>query len=303
VGAGGALIVVALIVFQLGSVFGLSTAISTVITGVIVIGFGWYVRSMGQPLFIFLLLLMIPLATTELGTDSWITDLMAPEMESIGLQAGWILIYTSAIMVALRFLAGSIIHRISPLGLLAVSSAIAAVGLTLMSVSSGRMILLAATVYGLGKAFFWPTMLGVVSDRFPKGGALTLNITGGVGMISAGVVGAVILGFIQDKAVDKGIAQYDSQHQTAIHTAYMTEDKKSLFGDYKAFDYNKIAEASNSEKETIQRVQNESKKEALRTIAIFPVVMLVSYLLLMFYFKMKGGYKVVLLPERNKEAV
>ena len=82
-------------------------------------------------------------------------------------------------------------------------------GYILLSRSTGVMILLAATIYGLGKTFFWPTMLGVVAERFPKGGALTLNITGGMGMIAAGVIGAGVLGFIQDKSVDSKIAEYD----------------------------------------------------------------------------------------------
>ena len=146
---------------------------------------------------------MIPLATTELGTDSWITDLMTPAMNQLGLQAGWVLVYTSAIMFVLRFFAGPIVHKVSPLGLLAICSGIAAVGLYMLSLSTGAMILVAATIYGLGKTFFWPTMLGVVAERFPKGGALTLNITGGLGMIAAGVIGAGILGFIQDKSVER----------------------------------------------------------------------------------------------------
>lgn len=195
VGVGGMLVVTTLVVFQIGSIFQWASMTNVIITISIVLVFGYYVRSFGQPIFVLLILLMIPLATTELGTDSWISDLMAPEMKQIGLQAGWILIYTSAIMAFLRLFAGSIVHKISPLGLLSVSSAIACVGLLLLSVSSGITVLLAATLFALGKTFFWPTMLGVVSERFPKGGALTLNITGGVGMIAAGVIGTVILGF------------------------------------------------------------------------------------------------------------
>ena len=104
----------------------------------------------------------IPLATTELGTDSWITELMTPEMATIGIDAGWILVYTSFIMMILRFFAGPIVHKFSPLGLLAVSSIIAAIGLVFLSKATGLTIIAAATLYGLGKTFFWPTMLGVV---------------------------------------------------------------------------------------------------------------------------------------------
>jgi MFS family permease len=300
VGAGGALIIVALIVFQLGAVFAWPTAANIVITLLITAGFGYYTRSFGQPLFIILLLIMIPLATTELGTDSWITDLMTPEMNKIGFQAGWVLIYTSAIMFALRFFAGPISHRFSSPGLLAICSAIAAVGLYVMSFSAGSLILIAATIYGLGKSFFWPTMLGMVSERFPKGGALTLNITGGLGMIAAGVIGAGILGFIQDKSVDQKITTYDRTHQTAIHNTYVTEQKTSLFGDYKALDQTKLATASANEQLTVTTIRDGAKKEALRYIVIFPLIMLASYLLLILYFKSKGGYKAIALNQTEE---
>ncbi|MEO5999443.1 MAG: MFS transporter [Chitinophagaceae bacterium] len=298
VGAAGALLISGLIVFQLGSVFGWPLAVNITLTAILTILFGMYTRSFGQPLFIILLLIMIPLATTELGTDSWITDLMTPEMSKIGLQAGWVLVYTSFIMFVLRFFAGSIVHKISPLGLLAVCSGIAALGLYTLSISSGIMILLAATIYGIGKTFFWPTMLGLVAERFPKGGALTLNITGGLGMIAAGVIGAGILGFIQDKSIDNKIAAYDASNNTAIHSTFVTEKKTSLFGDYSGLDQNKLATAKPDEQALVSTIRDTAKKEALRYIVIFPLIMLVSYLLLMAYFKSKGGYKVVDLKER-----
>lgn len=300
VGVGGALVVTTLIVFQIGSIFEWSLAVNIILTLAIVSIYGYYVRSFGQPVFILLLLLMIPLATTELGTDSWIADLMSPEMNSLGLQAGWILVYTSAIMAVLRFFAGSIIHRISPLGLLAVSSAVACIGLLLLSSTTGIMLFVAATVFGLGKTFFWPTMLGVVAERFPKGGALTLNITTGVGMIAAGVVGAVILGFVQDKAIDTKLATYDLEHKSALHSTYATEEKSSIFGDYQAINVNKVNEAEEEVQTVILFIQNIAKKEALQIIAIFPFIMLISYLSLMLYYKYRGGYKIVEL-QKNKD--
>ncbi len=297
VGAIGALIIISLIVFQLGAVFGWSTVFNIILILAITLLFGLYTRSLGQPLFIILLFIMIPLATTELGTDSWITDLMAPAMNNLGMQAGWVLVYTSAIMFVLRFFAGPIIHKVSPLGLLAICSAIAAVGLYMLSFSAGAMILVAATIYGLGKTFFWPTMLGVVAERFPKGGALTLNITGGLGMIAAGVIGAGVLGFIQDKSVDKNILAYDKANNTGIHSAYVTEGKTSVFGNYRALDQSKLATASEEDNATVTGIRDTAKKDALRDIVIFPIIMLVSYVLLILYFRSKGGYQAVVLKE------
>ena len=299
VGAIGALMIVSLIIFQLGAVFSWSVWFNMTVIAIVTLAFGLYTRSLGQPLFLILLLIMIPLAITELGTDSWITDLMTPAMADIGIQAGWVLVYTSAIMFVLRFFAGPIVHKVSPLGLLAICSIIAAAGLFLLSRSSGVMILAAATIYGLGKTFFWPTMLGVVAERFPKGGALTLNITGGLGMIAAGVIGAGILGFIQDSSIEKGIKKYDVTNNTTLSNNYVTVEKTSVFGDYRAIDQQKISAASADEIATITGVQQKAKKEALQNIVIFPVIMFISYMALILYFKRKGGYHAVVLQQQE----
>ena len=90
------------------------------------------IRSFGRPLFIFLLLVMLLLATTELGTDSWIAALMEPVLKRFGPNAGkCVIIYTSAIMFVLRFWSGSITRRLSPLSLLAICAAVASAGLSL----------------------------------------------------------------------------------------------------------------------------------------------------------------------------
>jgi MFS family permease len=301
VGVGGALIIIGLIIFQIGSVLGWTPATNIIVTLAIVAFFGFHVRSFGQPLFIILLLLMLPLAITELGTDSWISDLMTPAMSKIGLSGGWILIYTSAIMVVLRLSAGSFIHRVSPVRLLIGCSIVAALGLLLLSSSEGIMLLVAATVFGLGKSLSWPTMLGIIADRFPKGGALTLNLATGVGMIGAGVIGAVILGFVQDKTIYNNLNAYDVQNKTTLSASYLTQPKSSIFGNYTAIDLNKRSQAPQQDKKKLLTIEEGAKKGALKTVVLFPLGMLLCYLGLLFYFKSKGGYKVVLLPKKNEQ--
>jgi MFS family permease len=240
VGVFGALIVTMLIVSEIGRVFSLESWLRGDIVVFLTLCYGIYVLTFGRPLFVFLLIIMIPLATTELGTDSWITSILEDVLEPRGLHAGWVLVYTSFIMMVLRFFAGPIVHRLSPLGLLAASSAVAAVGLyALGSSTTGMAIFVAATVYGFGKTFFWPTMLGVVSERFPKGGALTLNAMGGVGMLSVGVFGAQFLGFILDNNVDTRLAAHDEKNRTELHATYVTEKKTGLFGEYRSLDKEK----------------------------------------------------------------
>ncbi|WP_206614367.1 MFS transporter [Chitinophaga barathri] len=302
VGIGGIFIIVSLCTFQIGSLLDWSLTGKIVVTLAITGAVGLVVRSWGRPMFILLLLIMILLATTELGTDSWITDLMTPEMAKVGFKGGWVLIYTSIIMAILRFYSGPFVHKLSPLGLLAVSALIAFAGLQFLSFSTGFYIILAATVYALGKTFLWGTMLGVVAEQFPKGGVLALNFTGAVGQVGVGVIGAVILGFVQDKKLDANLATYDVANQTALHSTYVTEERQSLFGAYKVLDASRLSAASPETLATIQTVRENAKKDALRTVSIFPVIMLVGYAGMILWFRSRGGYKPVLLPPVRTEA-
>jgi MFS family permease len=293
----GCLIVVALMIREIGRVFELSTAVQLIIGGVLVAAYGLYVQSLGRPMFIFLMLVMIPLATTELGTDSWITGLMEGEMKAMSLNPGWVLVYTSFIMMVLRFFAGPIVHKLSPLGLLAISSAIAAVGLVSLSLSTGILILLAATLYGCGKTFFWPTMLGVVSEQFPKGGALTLNMMGGVGMLGVGVVGATLLGNLQDRDIDKLL----QKENATLYKSVVGAEQPSVFGNYQALDGDKVAKVSPKEQQEIDEVRSRAQKDVLMVVALLPFGMLICYLALLAYFRAQGGYKAQVLAGHAAE--
>lgn len=288
--------IVSFLVFkELGRVFNFAEWLTWVLIIVATLAFGVATGfALGRWLFIVLVLIMMPLATTELGTDTWVTDLMGPEMEKLGMQAGWILVYTSFIMMVLRFLAGSIVHRLSPLGLLAIAAALAMIGLFYLSTAVGVAILIAATIYGIGKTFFWPAMLGVVSEQFPKGGALTINGVSGIGMLAVGTVGAVFLGYIQDSSVNTKL----KTEKPAVHQQVVIE-KRWVFGKYEAVDHQKAEQLPDQqEREEVKKLSEAGKKEALRAVAIFPAIMLVAYLLLMAYFKAKGGYKPVILGEQ-----
>ncbi|MBI2432212.1 MAG: MFS transporter [Candidatus Hydrogenedentes bacterium] len=298
-GALGALIIIFLMTWEVGRVFEFPLALKIGIVAVLTIAYGLYVQSLGRPLFIFLLLIMIPLATTELGTDSWITPLMESEMTAMGLQAAWVLVYTSFIMMLLRFSAGPIVHKLSPLGLLATCSVIAAIGLVSLSMATGVTILLAATIYGVGKTFFWPTMLGVVAERFPKGGALTINIIAGVGTLSVGIVGTVFLGSIQDQYINRHLTTHDAAQGTQLASTYVTQEKVGIFGKYTAVDPQKVAAAPAEEQTVLNQIISSASKNALQVVAIFPVIMFVCYLILIVYFKSRGGYTAVHLEQES----
>ncbi len=294
------LLVVPIIMRQIAEVFSISATVEITIDITLILLFAFTIwpkgdttvfkkkvkKILGSPMLFVLMLIMMPLATTEIGTDGWITSLMENAMANIGLPAVTVLVYTSAIMMILRFFAGPIIHRLKPLGLLAVSSAIAAIGLFLLSTSTGIAILVVATLYGLGKTFFWPTMLGVVSEQCPRGGALTLNAVGGMGMLAVGVLGMPFIGSLQDNASSALL----HEKNPALYEQVVTEGD-GIFGKYDAIDQGKKDNMSDSDKTTIDTIVGKVQRGALAYMAIFPIIMLLSYIGLMAYFRSKGGYK------------
>ncbi len=252
--------------------------------------FGFVVPAFGRPMFVFLMLVMFLLATTELGTDGWIQDIMGAVLgKSIG---PWFLIYTSAIMFCLRTFSGPIVHRISPVGLLAVSAAIATCGLLCLGKSPAvpGILFAAATLYGFGKTFFWPTTLGLVSEQYPRGGALLLNAISGVGMIAVGTIGGPAIGTVQDQDFTQAVAM----HLPAIHSQ-LEKEENGLFFKYTAMDKSKIAEQPAEVQKQLEAIQAKTKQQALVKIAILPAIMCVCYLGLIGYFKSRGGYKAEIL--------
>ncbi len=154
----------------------------------------------GSLLIAFLYVMHALVGYVELGTDSWINNIGSKVLKS-QTNSEIAFIWTNVLMAFLRFFAGPIVHRINPIGLLIVSAAFGVVGLYLMGgdlVTSFWPWMAAVSVYGLSKTFYWPTLLGVISERFPRGGALALGISGGVGMMAAGVIGGPGIGYKQD---------------------------------------------------------------------------------------------------------
>lgn len=160
---------------------------------------GEMVREVFKPLFILLIVVMLMTAATELGPDQWFGKVMG---DITGWQADGILFlcYTAGLMFVLRFFFGGVVHRFSPFAVLTVCSVLAGIGLYWLGSlplpeegvkATGKTVALAfaaATVFGVGKTYFWPTMLGITSELFPKGGALAMNLMGGVGMLAIAVI-------------------------------------------------------------------------------------------------------------------
>ena len=297
-GVFGAFVGFGLVVAELGRVFVWPQVLSWTLTLLIVGAFAVITKSFGRIILAILIIIMMPLATAEIGTDGWISSLMEEPMKAAGHHPAWVLVYTSAIMMVLRFFAGSIVHRISPLGLLAVCSLLAIIGLTWLSKTNGAgmlVIFTAATLYAVGKTFFWPTMLGVTSEQCPKGGALTLNAMGGIGMLAVGILGFPFIGFLQESSAT---AKLQSSNPAIYET--VTVQKNYLLGAYKAIDPVKSAAITETaDAEAIKSATTTGQFSALGKMAIFPAFMLICYLGLILYFRSRGGYKPVNLGDQS----
>ncbi|HEY3787400.1 MAG TPA: MFS transporter, partial [Urbifossiella sp.] len=136
-------------------------------------------------------------------------------------------IWTNVLMFTLRFFAGPIVHKINPVGLLFGSACLGVAGLYLLGQEFTNSVwpwVAAVTVYGIGKTFYWPTLLGVISERFPKGGALALGLSGGVGMIGAGILGGPGIGYEQDYFAVQKLEQ--SPEGKATYERYVAKNEK-----------------------------------------------------------------------------
>jgi hypothetical protein len=135
-----------------------------------------------RPMFLVWWLCMFLTAASELAPGQWI-DLTLTR--TVGMRGIWLLIYVSGMMFVLRHFAGPIAHRISNVGMLWSGSALAALGLLALAAADSPVTgLLAATVWGLGVCFLWPTMLANVAERYPRGGELFIGLMGVAGALA-----------------------------------------------------------------------------------------------------------------------
>lgn len=305
-----------LMVYELGNqVFALTPAekpdswfMISVIAGAALGGaFGFAVKSFGRPLFFLMCLLMIPVATAELGTDGWIRGLMAPVLDEYELNPSMALIFSAGIMLILRVFAGSILKFFSPPALMCVSGVLSAVGLFWLSTTAGVAVFIAFTLYALGQTYYWPCMLGFTSERYPQGGALTLNTVSAIGLLSVGIIGAPVLGVAFDSSI----------HATVKKEVPALEQAATVEGGFLWMKNDKIdpkqAEVfiealPDAEKAAAKKVydaktgsaQVQAGRDALAFAVRFPLTLCIVFGVIALWFRSKGGYKPIVLSEQNE---
>ena len=257
--------------------------------------------SLGAVLLFILFLTHALVGAVELGTDGWIQNITGNILTPA--QGKILFVFTSLVMFSLRFCAHFIERslKVSPIGLLFICAVLAVIGLRMVSgieTFAGAMIALA--VYAVGKTFFWPTMLAVVGDRFPRTGAIAMSIMGGIGMMSAGLLGGPGLGYAKDR--------FTTEHLTATNPSLYAEYKaatssKFLFLDeVTGLDGTRLSDAQHAETKTpdqkaVADASIVGDRKTLKADSFIPAAMAAIYLLMFLYFKTIGGYKPVHIAE------
>jgi MFS family permease len=225
-----------------------------------------------RPMFLLWAICMMLTASTELAPQG---------MQSLVLQytakmnGTMILIYTSSMMFVLRHFAGPIAHRFSPVGMLAGSAVLSAVGLYALSFAYDvTTAIAAATIFGLGIAYFWPTMLGVTAERFPRGGAFLLGLMGFVGNMSIAVV-SPWMGRINDNITFAAIPQ-ELQNQIVVQGA---------------IDAGKVQAQPPEQQTIVTEAQKEGAKWSFRYVSILPVILIFVFGGIAAADRARGGYK------------
>lgn len=154
-------------------------------------------KAMLNPLYLFMACCMALTAISEFGPQQWVGPILA----KAGASPMLILALVTGLMAVGRFFAGSLIERLNTAGVLLGSAIFGVAGIYMLSTMSGSMLYVAAVFYALGICYFWPNMLGYVSENVPKSGALGLSILGGIGMFSSSIFQPIIGGWIKDNKV------------------------------------------------------------------------------------------------------
>lgn len=216
-------------------------------------------RACLTPAFLLWFLSMFLTSAAELAPGQWVDMALT---RTVGMSGIWLLVYVSGLMFVMRHFAGTMVHKLSAVGLLWVSCLLAAIGLVALSVASSPVTgFLAATIWGVGVCYMWPTMLAVASERFPRSGALGMGLIGTAGSLSTYFV-LPQMGQIFDRA--------------KVEAAGGEAAFAALSGD------------------ALTSVLAQASTESFRVVSVMPAILLVVFGLVWLNDRRKGGFK----PER-----
>ena len=214
-------------------------------------------RELRQPLFFVLWLSMFLTAASELAPGQWVDLALSRTVHMPGIL---LLVYVSALMFVMRHFAGALVQRLSPVGVLWFSCLGASLGLVALAAADSPVTaLLAATLWGTGVCYMWPTMLATASERFPRGGALLMGLMGTAGTLSIQFV-LPAMGQIFDRK------------------------KIEVAGGEQAF-------AALRPGPELDHILGLAAQTSFRTVAILPALLLIVFAIIWLYDRSRGGFR------------
>jgi hypothetical protein len=152
-------------------------------------------------------------------------------------------------------------------------------------------------------------MLAVVGDRFPQTGAVAMSLMGGIGMLSAGLIGGPGLGYCKDRFAGQELRkvspeladQYEAEKTSSFLNIKATEitglDGTKLAAAKKAVregeELNEGEVRRTPDQEKVVQADQVGDRQTLKVDSLIPAAMAIVYLILLLYFKVIGGYKPV----------
>lgn len=278
-----------------------------------------------RPLFLLLLFCMMMTASIELGPNRWVPAVL----QAVGIPGILVLVWINLLMAILRYYAGPVVHRLSPTGILFCSAVVSGLGLLWLSYTQSLgMAIAAGTIFAVGICYFWPTMLGVTSERVPKGGALALALMGGTGMAIVGLITSPMMGRVADnylyeklpvketvaclqnivdtypalkaeakgdigKDIEDAIQQAKAVIAAQTAQGVLPKDKNETADALrKAIAAAPKSEAAQAVRKLLGPAENYGGKVSFRRVAPLSIVLVIVFGALYFRDRARGGYKV-----------
>ena len=158
-----------------------------------------------HPLVWGLILIKMITLSLEMGPSRWIPEVL----QAAGVHGMLVFVWITFVMMILRVFAGPFVEKLAPTGMLIVASVLTAIGLYMFAfIETGMFpLLLAGTVFAAGVAFYFPTLVGLMSERFPQAGSVGIVLLIGMGFLGSGasnaIMGDIADGYMTD-ALDTG---------------------------------------------------------------------------------------------------
>jgi MFS family permease len=257
-----------------------------------------------RPGFLLWAFCMLLTASTELGPNQWQESVLT---RTANVSGTLVFVYTSGLMFVMRFFAGPLAHKLSPVGMLTCSAILSAIGLYWLSdVNNPVMAFVAATVFGIGIAYFWPTMLGVTAERFPKGGALLLGLMGSFGNLAISQalpqMGAIYDSYTVNALPQDMQSKIKNAPNGAIVPLVLSEGRNWVPGPIaeriypagtKKLNPEAVKLLSDDQKQVVAQAEAQGARYAFRWVAVLPTVLIVIFGLIALTDRLRGGYQAV----------